>query len=443
MKRYKVFVFVLAAVAVFLLVWLLCPVTELGIFRLPSKSAWDRLHKKDTVAVAQDTVVVAEVEDTLPKTCIYLPYKQYFDGLFADMTNAAESGRTVRIMHYGDSQIEADRVSSTLRERLQERFGGYGPGMFPAFQGEGTHALIHYCTGSFSSFTMYGDDGSRTSTHRYGPLCRMGLLGGSGSLLFRQSKSKHAREGVKRFSRVGLLVGNTGRNFKATLYADTAKMETFVLDSAKAGVSYLVWEVPQEYPGGKVVMSGKAEVYGMSVDGQGGVAVDNGGLRSCSGYIFTQIDSTVLRQSFELTDTRLILMEFGLNVIKGIYSTENVIKHVRQTEQQVRHFKSTAPGACIMVIGPNDLDVRRGGMLMSYPWLSEYNDSLKAMSLRNEVAFFDLFEFMGGESSGLAWNRHTPQLMGPDYTHFTQQGADSVGFALADELLKIYQARTK
>ena len=31
----------------------------------------------------------------------------------------------VRIMHYGDSQIEGDRISGRLRERLQKEFGGY------------------------------------------------------------------------------------------------------------------------------------------------------------------------------------------------------------------------------------------------------------------------------------------------------------------------------
>ena len=37
-------------------------------------------------------------------------------------------------MHYGDSQIEDDRITSLLRNRLQSRFGGSGAGLVPASQ---------------------------------------------------------------------------------------------------------------------------------------------------------------------------------------------------------------------------------------------------------------------------------------------------------------------
>ena len=45
---------------------------------------------------------------------------------FQKLDNA--KAKKVRIMHYGDSQIEADRITSRLRERLQKEFGGYGAG---------------------------------------------------------------------------------------------------------------------------------------------------------------------------------------------------------------------------------------------------------------------------------------------------------------------------
>ena len=59
---------------------------------------------------------------------ICLPDDDYtfFDSLFVEMAAAADSGRTVRILHYGDSQLEMDRISAVLRQDLQERFGGSG-----------------------------------------------------------------------------------------------------------------------------------------------------------------------------------------------------------------------------------------------------------------------------------------------------------------------------
>ena len=37
--------------------------------------------------------------------------------------------KTVRILHYGDSQLEGDRITDYVRNRMQLRFGGEGPGI--------------------------------------------------------------------------------------------------------------------------------------------------------------------------------------------------------------------------------------------------------------------------------------------------------------------------
>ena len=64
---------------------------------------------------------------------IYLPADNYrfFDPLFRQMEQADGQDRVVRVAHYGDSQLEMDRISQDLREALQDRFGGIGTGFFP------------------------------------------------------------------------------------------------------------------------------------------------------------------------------------------------------------------------------------------------------------------------------------------------------------------------
>ena len=41
-----------------------------------------------------------------------------------------KAGGQVRIMYYGDSQIEGDRITARLREELTGLYGGSGPGLF-------------------------------------------------------------------------------------------------------------------------------------------------------------------------------------------------------------------------------------------------------------------------------------------------------------------------
>ena len=48
--------------------------------------------------------------------------------------NTLHDSTLVRIMHYGDSQIEGDRITSFIRNKFQVKFGGSGPGLRPALQ---------------------------------------------------------------------------------------------------------------------------------------------------------------------------------------------------------------------------------------------------------------------------------------------------------------------
>ena len=49
--------------------------------------------------------------------------------LFPFFSKLDQAGKTlVRVLHYGDSQIEGDRITGYLRNRFQKKFGGSGPG---------------------------------------------------------------------------------------------------------------------------------------------------------------------------------------------------------------------------------------------------------------------------------------------------------------------------
>jgi len=50
---------------------------------------------------------------------------------FQEISNLSNSRKKISILHYGDSQIEGDRISKYLRNRFQARFGGCGLGLVP------------------------------------------------------------------------------------------------------------------------------------------------------------------------------------------------------------------------------------------------------------------------------------------------------------------------
>ena len=78
------------------------------------------------------------------------------------------------------------------------------------------------------------------------------------------------------------------------------------------------------------------------------------------------------------------------------------------------------------------------GKLGTWKGLPELNDSLRAMALRNKIAYWDMFNVMGGEGSMAQWVKHNPPMAGPDYVHFTYRGAQEIGSDLAKSFTTYY-----
>ncbi|NJK85237.1 MAG: hypothetical protein HC906_03990 [Bacteroidales bacterium] len=90
---------------------------------------------------------------------------------FRQLKQTRDSGKIVRIMHYGDSQIEGDRMTSYIRNKLQNKFGGYGPGLVPASQlYDFSYAIIQQSSPNWYRYTLYGQRDSTIKHKRYGAL---------------------------------------------------------------------------------------------------------------------------------------------------------------------------------------------------------------------------------------------------------------------------------
>ena len=368
---------------------------------------------------------------------IYLPNDDYtyFDTLFEQFSQAKSEGITYRVMHYGDSQIEMDRISSVLRQKLQELFGGSGPNMVPAIQPVPTISVSQQ-SNSLNRYMVYGD-ADRASHNRYGVMAQFAQVIGEGSISFTQSYHSQSFDKAKQISTVSVLLGKNSQNFKATLHCDNIRTEPKVLP-ANDNVSIITWILPANVKRGTINFKGNADIYAVLLDGEPGVALDNVALRGCSGIIFSHINEATMKQSFSLLNTRLIIMQFGGNRMPGISSPKNITPYMRELEKQINYMKRVAPQSTLLFIGPADIGRSYGGKMGTWKGLPELNDSLRAMVLRNDVAYWDMFHVMGGEGSMAQWVKHKPPLAGPDYIHFTLSGAQTIGSDLAKSFTTYY-----
>ena len=361
----------------------------------------------------------------------------FFNDLFADLEASREKKEVIHILHYGDSQIEGDRITGYIRQRLQETFGGNGPGLLPAVQPIPSAAVAQSMSGGIARYIVSGSHVNRASHRRYGVLGQMGQMSGEASVSISSRNWKNTFENTKEFSKIRLFVGRTSDKFKANLIIP--KMEGMVRSvEDTSAVHALSWDLESPIKKFTLRMTGSAEIYGIAVDGESGVAMDNVPFRGSSGTFFSTLDSTVMSCMFQQLNTRLILLEFGGNMMPVMKSDKVVADYKAKMAAQIAYLRAVCPEAKIILIGPADMSTKVKGKLQTYPYLVEVTEALKAAALENGVAFWNMFEVMGGENSMKSWVTSKPALAAPDYIHFTPRGADKIADMFCESLMMYY-----
>lgn len=366
----------------------------------------------------------------------WLPEPHYFDTFWQNAANARRQGRIVRILHYGDSQIEMDHITSRLRAYMQRTFGGGGPGLVPFRTITPSMTVSQSTSGELTHLSSFGDSTVVRSRGDYGPMMQcFRLAGGSVSTTLRASRSKSVDDRVKHFSRISLIHNLRGSSLGAEL-ADRQHKANYPQNLTEGGIGSLTWQLDSATNHVRLTVRGNADLYGIMVDDGPGVAVDNIPMRGCSGQQFTLIPADKLSAAYERMDVGLIIMQFGGNSVPYIKTTKQISTYCQALGRQIDHVRQCCPKAKILFIGPSDMSTRLRGQLQTYPALPELVDSLAATATAHGAAFWSIYHAMGGQNSMPEWTRQG--LAGQDYIHFSQRGADLMGDRLSQALDNSY-----
>ena len=344
--------------------------------------------------------------------------------------------RQVRVVHYGDSQIEEDRITMVLRERLQTAYGGGGVGLIPLHQTIPTRSLHQSLemNGTFQTtqggpqrYLVYGPKSMRLTTGDYGVMGQVAVMNDS------------LRDGSEDLRLVTEPMDN-GHTYN---YFGQIRLLARGIDAQarpRRGGTYTLFNkgiatLPDSTTRCEVHLQGKGSVYGLSLETPTGIIVDNIPMRGSSGTVFTQIQRNELTGFFEDTNTRLIIMQYGGNMIPQTENPSTISGYVKSLRRQMQYLRQCAPHAAILFIGPSDMSKRIDGEMTTNP-LIPYMDRLLARMAHDEhIGYWSIYQAMGGHNSMLSWQQRG--LAGRDYIHFTRRGADKIGGMLADWLLEI------
>ena len=244
---------------------------------------FDTLELVDTLALAEvlslpDTIVpeksAEQLKPIVPKVAVdsTTDSRQFLSSFYAALRESGE--RKVRVMHYGDSQIEEDRMTMQIREQLQKQYGGRGVGLMPLLQTIPTRTTRQ-------ELRMNGR-----------------LIGPSQA---QQGPKRYLVYGFKRDQRADGLYGPMGQ--VAWMNDSLAKGSEDLIAMCKpqsASAHYDEWRIFADTSiryttsGDTVHLMGRGAVYGLSQESRTGVIVDNIPMRGCLGMVFTKMDSAQL-----------------------------------------------------------------------------------------------------------------------------------------------------
>ncbi len=346
---------------------------------------------------------------------------------FLDALKNAKS-KSVRIAHYGDSAIEGDLVTSDLREAFQSKFGGNGVGWLGIVSQDITFRTTtkHSFGGNWEAASVY------TSNPKGLPLgisCEANIPKGNAWVQYQTTTS---RRYLKDFTVVKLYYSKA-KNSQIKYSFDGGAAQTAQLSTA-SGLQELILKpsgkaktVKIEFP-----VSDQATVYGVSLENEPGVYIDNLPLRGNSGVDLQQINPALLKDFAKLLDYKLIVLEFGLNIAGA---RADYTWYEREMLKVISNLKVAFPKTSIVMVSVHDKAMKKGSSFVTDPSIVRLLQTQKSIAEKAGVAIWSLFDAMGGENSMPNWVNANPPLAFKDYIHFNDQGAKKVAQLFSEALL--------
>lgn len=358
-----------------------------------------------------------------------LPDKKedYLDPLFLSMDSSFSQKKIVRILHFGDSQIESDRITGYIRDALQKKFGGCGLGFVPLVQPIPSLTYWIEYTGGMFRYAAWDPAELKLNQHTHGlnnmnvamgPWAQRFYLDGQASITLKR-RTIGNYPGSSAWTLIRLFFEPDSTDMKANVFVGEQELVQRKIDGGSR-IGEIRWQTSKPIGAFKMLLEGKRNFYGISLECSSGVVVDNIPMRGASGTIFRNISLAMLREAKSKLNISCIILQYGGNVMPVINSFDHIRQYCNSIRKQIEHLKQAFSDVVIIFIGPSDMSKNIDGKLETYPFLPELNDSLKATCLKSGVAYWDMFRAMGGKNSMQQWVAQ--RLAASDYIHFSNAG---------------------
>ena len=390
---------------------------------------------KKPVLVKPKKEIKKEFVDSCPPNIIcfedYSEKKDYLNEFYESLSN---KDSVTRICFFGDSFIDADIVTSEIRNDLQIYFGGSGVGFVPISSETNFYrrTIKHYFNG-FNSHNIIHPGNKRSYL-------------AAGGYVFTPLENNYLRyKGIKKSEKLSVfknirLFYKANKTFKINYKIDhrsssfntkeNSKIETQVINnSITKNISFTF--PPDE----------QLKLYGVSFEDNAGVVLDNFGMKSNSGSGLLAIPKNNWIEFNKQQDYKLIVLQYGLNVLNK--NTTNLNRYVKRMTSLVKRIQKQCPNAKILLLGMPDRGVKIKGEITTMPNIFLMINAQRTIAKNTGIVFWDVFSAMGGVNSMKEWAERKPPLANKDYTHLKFKGGNKLGSIFSKSLIFQYEKYLK
>jgi lysophospholipase L1-like esterase len=424
---------IIIIVALLLLSFL--PDLSIGKYQLKKIDILSDLHPDPPVEIppVSDSVVIEEIIKEIPasgKSVIttienYSSDEKTLKYFYKALQNVSKN--QVRIAFFGDSFIEGDIISASLRDTLQNVFGGEGVGIVPlasetaGFRKSIKHTYSHWDTYSLLSAL---DSGVTIGISGYTYIPQK-----DNTVNYKPGKTPYQEN----FKAVKLFYRNSGSASVNYQINDEPEV-SHLLDASDSIKQLVITHNSIKSIQLRVTPHDSIALFGVSVENSKGVYVDNFSLRRNSGIALGKLSPDLLKQFNNYLDYKLIILQYGLNVASENDST-NYAWYTRKMVKIINDLKEVFPETSFLLLSVSDRGINKDGKIVTMDAIPKMRNMQREIARKCDIAFWDLYEAMGGRNSVITYTESKPPLAARDYTHLTHLGGHKIGRKLADALL--------
>lgn len=369
------------------------------------------------------------------KNFIQFPAKDpSFIKLFQKMNNLILAGQgQIRVLHIGDSHIQADMISGRIRNRLHSLASGTNAGrgfVFPCSLA-GTNNPVNILVESEGKW-----DGCRNVEK--GRDCNLGFSGISVRTEEVNAKIKIRiapwEKTTYDFDRVKIFHSFGDTSFVVALenfYADFEVEENKALGYTEFRLSHPIDSLCIGFERDDSIQN-SVEIYGVSLETD-----DPGILYHASGVNGAKAESylrcNLLPQHLKALQPDLVIVSLGTN---DVYADKfDRVKFAMDMNRLISLIKESCPETALLLTTPGD-NYRFG----KYPNknTSIARDAIEKLAEIHGCAVWDFYNIMGGYNSIKLWNKE--ELTAEDKLHFSKKGYELQGDLFFNALLGAYDS---